>query len=111
MIKNYFTVAFRNLSKNKSSSFINIGGLAVGMAVAILIGLWIYDEVSFDKSFKNHDRIAQIIQRFNINGEIGAGTTVPFPMADAIRKSYGSDFKHISMSSWNGGHILSIGDK
>lgn len=111
MIKNYFKIALRNLFKNKSSSFINIGGLAVGMAVAILIGLWIYDEVSFDKSFKNHDRIAQIMQRFNINGEIGAGTTVPFPMGDAIRKSYGSDFKHISMSSWNGGHILSSGDK
>jgi ABC-type antimicrobial peptide transport system permease subunit len=111
MIKNYFKIALRNLSKNKASSFINIGGLAVGMAVAILIALWIYDEVSFNKSFKNHDRIAQIMQRFTINGETGAGTTVPFPMGDALRKSFGNDFKHISMSSWNGGHILSSGGK
>ncbi len=111
MIKNYFKIAFRNLFKNRASSFINIGGLAVGMAVAILIGLWIYDEVSFDKSFKNHDRIAQIMQRFTINGETGAGITIPFPMGDAIGKSFGNDFKHISMSSWNGGHVLSAGDK
>ncbi|MGC4035819.1 MAG: ABC transporter permease [Chitinophagaceae bacterium] len=111
MLRNYFKIAFRSLAKNKFSSFINIGGLAVGMAVAILIGLWIYDEVSYDKSFKNYDRLAQIMQRFTINGETGAGTTVPYPMGDAIRKSFGSDFKHISMSSWNGGHILSVGEK
>ena len=64
MIKNYFKTAWRNLVKNKGYSSINIGGLAVGMTVAMLIGLWIYDEVSFDKSFKNHKRIAQIMQRF-----------------------------------------------
>jgi len=111
MFKNYFKIAWRNLIKNQVYSFINIGGLAAGMAVAILIGLWIYDEVSFDKSFKNHKRIAQIMQRFTINGETGAGTTIPFPMGDALRKSFGSDFKHVSMSSWNGGHVLSSGDK
>lgn len=111
MLKNHLKIAFRNLVKNKFSSSINIGGLATGMAVAILIGLWIYDEVSFDKSFKNHKRIAQIMQRFTMNGETGAGMTIPFPMGDALRKSFGSDFKHISMSSWNGGHVLSSGDK
>ena len=42
MIKNYLKIAWRNLIKNKVSSFINIGGLAVGMAVAMLIGLWIW---------------------------------------------------------------------
>jgi len=111
MFKNYMQIAFRNLVKNKFTSLINIGGLATGMAVAILIGLWIYDEVSFDKSFPNHKRIAQIMQRFTINGETGAGTTIPFPVGDALRKSFGSDFKHVSMSSWNGGHVLSFGGK
>jgi putative ABC transport system permease protein len=43
MIKNYFKIAWRNLVKNKVYTFINIGGLAVGMAVALLIGLWVYD--------------------------------------------------------------------
>ena len=46
MFKNYLKVVFRNLVRNKVYSFVNIGGLAVGMAVAMLIGLWIYDELS-----------------------------------------------------------------
>ena len=46
MFKKYLKVVFRNLVRNKVYSFVNIGGLAVGMAVAMLIGLWIYDELS-----------------------------------------------------------------
>ena len=69
MIKNYFKIAWRNLVKNKGYSAINIGGLAVGMAVAILIGLWVYDELSYDKYHENYDRIAQVIQHANFNGE------------------------------------------
>ena len=61
MIKNYFKIAWRNLFKNKTSSFINISGLAVGMGVAMLIGLWIYDEMSFNRYHKNYDRIAQVM--------------------------------------------------
>ena len=64
MIKNYFKIAWRNLIKNKATSLINIGGLAVGMAVAILIGLWIWDELSFDKSHRNYDHIAQVMQNY-----------------------------------------------
>ncbi len=67
MIKNYLKIAFRNLVKNKFSSVINIGGLAIGMAVAILIGLWIHDELSFNKNFKNYNRIAQVMQNTTIN--------------------------------------------
>jgi len=53
MIKNYFKIAWRNLVKNKDYPFINIAGLATGMAVAMIIGLWIYDEVSANKHFKS----------------------------------------------------------
>jgi putative ABC transport system permease protein len=111
MIKNYLKIAFRNLVKNKFSTFINIGGLATGMAVAILIGLWIYDELSFNKNFKNYDHIAQIMQRFSINGETGAGTTIPFPLGGELRKNFADDFKYVSMSSWNDNHILAFGEK
>jgi len=48
MLKNYFLVAWRNLTKNKIYSVINITGLAAGMAIALIIGLWIADELSFD---------------------------------------------------------------
>ena len=111
MLKNYFKIALRNLARNKVASFINIGGLAVGMAVAILIGYWIWDEVSFDKSNPNYDHIAQVRQNFSINGEKGTGTTVPYPIAAALRKEYGEDFKQVLIATWNGQHLLSYGDK
>ena len=57
MWKNYFKIAWRNQIKNKSQSFINIGGMVVGMAVAMLIGLWIWDELSFNKHHEHYDRI------------------------------------------------------
>ncbi len=110
MIKNYLKIAWRNLIRNKVSSIINIGGLAVGMAVAMLIGLWIWDELSFDKSFTNYDHIAQVRQNFTMNGSVGTGESVPWPMGDALRKSYGSDFKYISMSSFVYDHILTYAD-
>ncbi|MDB5134115.1 MAG: FtsX-like permease family protein [Mucilaginibacter sp.] len=111
MIKNYLKIAWRNLIKNKVSSLINIGGLAVGMAVAMLIGLWIWDELSFNKNFENYNRIAQVKQNNTMNGEIGTGTDVPWPMGDELRKSFGSDFKYVTMATYNGGHILTYGDK
>ena len=96
---------------NKTTSFINISGLAVGMSVALLIGLWVYDELSFNRNFDHYDRIAQVVQNNTMNGEVGTGFNVPHPMGDALRKSYGGDFTGIMMSSWNGDHILSFGEK
>ncbi|MBS1520314.1 MAG: ABC transporter permease [Bacteroidetes bacterium] len=111
MIKNYLKIAWRNLLKNKASSVINIGGLAVGMAVAMLIGLWMYSELSFDKNIPNHDRIAQVMQNQWINNETDTWSAQAYPMGPILRAQYGGDFKHVIMSSWTGGHIFSIGDK
>ena len=111
MIKSYFKTALRNLVKNKVSSIINIGGLAVGMAVAMLMGLWIYDELSFDKQFKNHKQIAQIIQNVSNNGEKDTWHNVPFPLGEELRKSYAGDFKNIIMTTGAGDHILSFNEK
>ena len=111
MFKNYFITAWRNLIKNKAYSSINIIGLSIGMAVAMLIGLWIYDELSFDSNFNNHDRIATVIQNVTNNGEVQTWTSVPFPLAEELRKNYGSDFKHIVMAVNMGGHLLSIDKK
>ena len=111
MIKNYFKIAWRNLIKNKASSLINIGGLAVGMAVVLLIGLWIYDEVSFDRYHKNYNRIAQVIQNVTNNGEVQTWFSEPYPLATELRKNYGSDFKLVVMSTGINGHIIAFGDK
>jgi len=82
MLKNYLKTAWRNLLRNRASSFINISGLAIGMAVAVLIGLWIYDELSFNKNFKNHNRIAKVIQNVSNNGEVQTWMSVPYPLAE-----------------------------
>ena len=81
------------------------------MTVAMLIGLWIYDELSFDKYHKNYDSIAQVMQNQNFNGEIGTQTANPAEMAGEIRRVYGSDFKYVLQSSWNFDHTLTYGDK
>src|SRR6185295_2308809 len=104
MLKNYFKIAWRNLIKNKVSSFINVSGLAVGMAVALLIGLWIWDELSFDKYHKNYDRIAKIRQHINVNGNIQTEKTVPHPLAEELRNKYKSYFSYIVMSSHQADH-------
>jgi len=109
MIKNYLKTAWRNFYGNKFFSAINIGGLAVGMAVAMLIGLWIWDELSYDKYNKNYDRIAAVMQQSTFNGEVGTGYNCPAPLANELRNSYGSEFKHVVLSWWNRDHILSFG--
>src|ERR1700748_3494657 len=111
MIRNYLKVAWRNLIKSKASSLINIGGLAVGMAVAMLIGLWIWDELSFDKYHQNYSRIAQVMENKTFNGTVGTNYAVSLPLENELRKSYGSDFKHLFVMFWTEGHILAVGDK
>ncbi|HMH21513.1 MAG TPA: ABC transporter permease [Puia sp.] len=111
MLKNYLRTAWRNLTKNKIHSFINISGLSVGMAVALLIGLWIWDELSFEKYNKNYDRIALVIQNQTNNGQANTYFGMPFPMGDELRKSYGSDFKKVVLSMHWRDHILTYGEK
>lgn len=111
MFKNYFKTAWRNLVRNKVHSFINIIGLSTGMAVAILIGLWIWSELSFDKNFNNYNRIAQVMQTETHNGEVSTGKGNVIPLATELRKNYGDDFKYVVLSSWSINSLLSSGDK
>jgi ABC-type antimicrobial peptide transport system permease subunit len=111
MIKNYFKIAWRNLVKSKGYSAINIGGLAVGMAVAMLIGLWVYDELTVDKYHKNYDRIAQVMQHANFNGKVETQIANPALMGPELRDKYGDNFKYVVQTSWPGGHLLSVGNK
>ncbi|GAB4036887.1 ABC transporter permease [Spirosoma gilvum] len=110
MIRNYLKIAFRNLVKNVGYSAINIGGLAIGMAVAILIGLWVHDELTYNHYHPNHDRIAQVWQSDVKSGEIRTRYNVPRPLETALRNQYAQDFTYIVMSSWTLDGILAYGD-
>jgi putative ABC transport system permease protein len=97
MLRNYFKIGLRNLAKNRVYSFINIFGLATGMAVAMLIGLWMYDELSFDKHTKNYDRIAQLWQFVKFDAEKSSYAVLPIPLAGELRSNY-PDFESVSLA-------------
>ncbi len=111
MLKNYIIVAWRNLLRNRTSSFINVSGLAIGMAVAMLIGLWVWDELSYNKSFDNYDRIAQVMQHQTANGLKSTFWGMPRPLGQELRNSYGNNFKYVVMTSWPNSTIVTGNDK
>ena len=110
MLRNYFKIAWRNLLKSKVHSFINITGLSVGMGVTLLIGLWIWDELSFDKNFEHYDRIVRVMQHQTMNGNVGTQSNMPIPLGYKLRTDYKSDFKYVVLSRTEG-HVISLDDK
>jgi predicted permease len=111
MFKNYLIIAWRNLIRNRGYSFINIGGLAVGLASAILIFLWVADEYSYDKFHANYDNIYQLYQSSEWNmGHIGTSQSMPYPLRDALPTA-SSQIKHIATMNWGEGNLLQVGDK
>ncbi|WP_350284789.1 ABC transporter permease [uncultured Croceitalea sp.] len=107
MLKNYFKIAWRNLIKNKGYSAINIGGLAVGIAVAMLIGLWISAELSFNTYHENYEKIAQVWQHQTYAGQKTTQNPIPAPLGPELENSFEGDFEHVVMSSFSWEHILS----
>jgi ABC-type antimicrobial peptide transport system permease subunit len=112
MYKSYFKIGWRNLARNRGYSFINIGGLAIGMTVVILIGLWIYDELSFNKYYQNYESIGQLwAGETNPETSVVEGNiSVQYPVAATLRNKYGHYFKHVLMAWWITDYTLSIDD-
>lgn len=111
MLKSYFKTAWRNFTGNKTHSFINLAGLSAGMAVAMLIGLWVWDEFSFNKNFDHYSTIAQVVLTETLNGEAITGKGNAIPLADELRKNYRDDVKYVVLSSWSMNSLVSAGSK
>lgn len=94
MIRNYFISAFRNLIRQKGFSIINISGLALGMAIAILIFLWVRHELSYDKFNEKYDRIHRLVQTQHYS----SGPLTTFSMPGPIAKDIRNDFPEITNS-------------
>lgn len=111
MIKNYLKIAWRNMLKNKVYSALNIVGLAAGMAVALLIGLWVTNQYSFDKFLPNYKQLYQVEINFTDPHE-GEHTqqAVSLPIAEVLRKNY-PEVKYVAESDWMGQHGLLVGNK
>jgi len=89
---------------------INIGGLSLGMGVALIISLWMKDELSHNDYFTDKDRIAQVFQSQTFNGETGTGPSIPRPLEKALRDGYGDNFEYLIMSSWTNDLYLKYGE-
>ncbi|MGN6494385.1 MAG: ABC transporter permease [Agriterribacter sp.] len=88
MFQNYFKIAWRNLLKHKMYSSIKIGGFALGIAACLLIALYIKDELSYDQSWQDSDRIYRITGEYNNNGAVLTGAHWPPPMAKALKEDF-----------------------
>ena len=98
MIKHNFLISYRILLKNKAFSAINIGGLALGMTVAILIGLWIYDEFSFNKNHDNYDSIVQVLRRDYNEGEVFVNSSLVGQVGVVMKETYSTVFEKVAMT-------------
>ena len=109
MIKNYFKIALRNLLKRKGFSFVNIIGLSIGMAAAMLILLWIQNEMAHDQFYPKINRLYKMYNRDKFNGEMWAWSSTPKIMAPTIKKDYPEveDATRFSQQSF----LLTVGDK
>jgi len=88
MIQNYIKIAWRNLVRNKVSSIINIGGLAIGLACVLLIGMYVKDELGYDRFFKDANRIYRVNTHEKTgNDEFVAGHTPP-PVGAALMSNF-----------------------
>jgi putative ABC transport system permease protein len=110
MIRNYLKIAFRNLLKNKSFSAINILGLAVGMASAILIILWINYEVTYDQFHEKKDRIFEAWNRDTFSGKLQCWNTTPKVFARAAEQEF-PEIEMVTRVDWPNKRLFAVGEK
>jgi len=108
MYSSYLKIAYRNLLRNKAYSCINIGGLAMGLAVAMLIGLWMHAELSFNEAHHNHAQIAQVMQHRTADEMIETIPAIPIPLENELRTKHGSDFQQLITAFWPQEQVLSF---
>jgi putative ABC transport system permease protein len=110
MIQSYFKMAWRALAKNKLFSFINIGGLAVGLATGIILLLVITDELSYDKFHAHLKDIYVLMQNHDLDGHISTGRATPGPLAASLRSEL-PEIKYAVRFSDESGQLVRAGDK
>jgi len=109
MLNNYFKIAWRNIVRSKGYALINIGGLGIGMASAILILLWVQNEVSMDREHPKSDRIYRIYNRDTFSGELWVWGSTPKILGPTLKKDYPEVEQTFRLN--NAGFLLTVGDK
>ncbi|HTR30779.1 MAG TPA: ABC transporter permease [Puia sp.] len=123
MFSNFLRIAIRSLQRHRTNSVINIAGLATGMAITLVIGLWIADECSFDHYHSNHSRIVQVMVRQDVTGNTlrhliasgytaMAGYTISTALGPAMRTGFDDIFEKTAMvTHYQSPSLLNVGDK
>jgi len=110
MIKNYFKIAIRNLLRNKGFSAINISGLCIGMASAILILLWIQSELNYDGFHEKKDRIYEMWNKAEFSGKMQCWSTTPKVLARTLERDI-PEVERAVRVNWPSNYLLAVGDK
>jgi putative ABC transport system permease protein len=110
MIKNYLVVAWRNLTKDKFYTMLNVVGLAIGLTAAIFIFLYIVDELTYDKSHLNYKRIYRLESHFTINGKDDLFSVTQIPLAPTLKDEYPEIEEYVRFAS-TGTLFLKYGEK
>ncbi len=110
MLLNYFKITLRNIFKHKGYAFINIAGLAIGMACCLLISIWVLDELSFDTFHANAPDLYRVEENQHYSGRVYHVTVTPHPLGPAL-KSEISGIQDAARVVWAGGHLLRYEDK
>ena len=111
LLANYFKTSWRNLSRNKGFSLINISGLAIGLASAIVLLLWIRNELSFDQFHKNRDRVYQVLDRSLFDAHANVDGVTPMMLGPALDSGYHKEMETVVRMNWSGAFIFSVGGK
>ena len=109
MLKNYFKTAWRNIIRSKGYSALNIFGLAMGMAVALLIGLWVYNEYAYDTSLPDHERSYLVRRNYYGNGDTVNYNGSSLKLADALRQI--PEIQYVAETDYLHPHGLLVGNK
>lgn len=109
MFKNYVLITFRNLLRNSVYSTINITGLAIGITSSILILLWVFDELAYDRFHPKADRLYQVWINASFDGRIDSWTSVPLPTYEAM-KTADPNIVNVAVADWGGDHLLTVGE-
>jgi len=110
MLKNYFTIAWRNIVRNKSFSSINIFGLALGMGCSLLIVLWVNDERGIDAFHEKDNNLYSVFERQYHDGQIDAGHNTPGLLAQEMKIKF-PEIEFASSMAWNDLSTFKVNDK
>ncbi len=110
MLSNSLKIAFRSLWKNKGYTFLNVAGLAIGMACSFLAALWAYDELTYDQFHAHYETIYQVGRNTERDGKVATNKNTPYPLAEGLKQTY-PDIALASRVEYPASRLLTADDK